>query len=299
MAEQRERRAGKQRPGKVPAGIGMDDDLVPGDPACPRLVRIRDQPGDPVGRAPAGDGEAVRPLLVAGDPSRGGSLSSVRAPSVRSSPKKNGERSAKPATTSRPVTGNRPRRRISPAMLVGIMVEAGGIRLDQVARRRRAASGSRARACPRAGEGAREIPSPHRPSRRSPPPGRGLRRARPPASGNRPRPARRRGHRRRRHRYARRCAARRRCRGGCAREWATCGSAVGRGGGQRLPHHQPDRDDDDQRDARRATIRCHRLKRASTLFEVNACRRVTWRTPPAPRWRPPRRVPGRSGQLRR
>src|SRR3546814_6933024 len=45
-------RSGEGRAGEIPSLARMDDQLVPGDPAGPWLVRVGDEPRRAVGRAP-------------------------------------------------------------------------------------------------------------------------------------------------------------------------------------------------------------------------------------------------------
>ena len=59
MPEQRVRRAGESRAGKVPALPRVHHQLIPGDAAAPRLVRIGDEPRPAVARSPRCDRKGV------------------------------------------------------------------------------------------------------------------------------------------------------------------------------------------------------------------------------------------------
>src|SRR3546814_2812941 len=63
MAEERIGRYGEVGAGEIPAFLAMDDQLVPGDPAGPWLVRVGDEPRRAVGRPSGGDRHAVRPVV--------------------------------------------------------------------------------------------------------------------------------------------------------------------------------------------------------------------------------------------
>ena len=68
VAKEGVRAAGEVRPGVVPAFAAFDDQLVPRDPAAPRLVAVGNEPCDPVARFLRGDGKGVgaghRPVLT-------------------------------------------------------------------------------------------------------------------------------------------------------------------------------------------------------------------------------------------
>jgi len=131
VSEQRIGRAGEVGAGEVPALAAMHHQLVPGDAAFPRLVRVDHQPRRPVGGPRRRDRKGVRAALAdvggiaIGQPPLGQRADDVVEPEE--------ERRAQREAGDDVLRGHRkqPAERHLVRMAVGVAVDPGGIAGDQ------------------------------------------------------------------------------------------------------------------------------------------------------------------------